>query len=1054
MPTMSSAPFSQSAASSVPHRPATYRAPAATSNAPPGTFAPGTKVQVGNQRVVIEKYLSEGGFAHVYLVQVPNKATNRADVAVLKRVAVPDKEALANMRTEVETMKKLKGHKHIVTYMDSHASQLKGGGYEVFLLMEYCSGGGLIDFMNTRLQHRLTEPEILKIFSDVAEGVATMHYLRPPLLHRDLKVENVLISSSGSSRIYKLCDFGSTAPPRPAAKTAAEGRLIEDDVQRHTTLQYRSPEMIDVYRGQSIDEKSDIWALGVLLYKLCYYTTPFEEQGQMAILNATFKFPPYPAFSDLTKKLIASMLRENPQMRPNIYQVLREVCSMRNTELPIKDIYSNRSQSETRRNEQLPSPEPSVPSPPVIGIHKSLPVQAVQIIPDITPMRRGRPTGPSPHSPAVKPSPSPMRGTTNDPFAALDSQSVQVRSAAADELAARFPSLDEFSLLHDRGTKFQFSQPAPVDPKQESLNKRVIEALADDAFALPPAAKVDSAPSIRSSTGISSSISRSASVKKPKPVETQNEPLRPSQPAIIHQPTPQRPIMVSTGTMTSPSPSPAPTKYPDVNKRPVHRFPPADFTPHHNRTLSQPRAPENPRSSAPTLGAGYSLPQRPLILDVNRSKSQTGTLIIPKSPASSRPSLEGQRPSALDIGDTLGRSKSANARPRPSSVHVESNLDYLRDRELLRGRTLGQGESAKTAAAALDDSDSEPEDKNITSNVDFLRVMESDDSSKKKDHRRSSSQSKHGKRSSLPSISLSNTKNILAGKFGDAFRRFESNVAPQEPLTPTDQLIDRPGNSLTPIAGSEATGERSDDENAIDETQDLPPEVRRELERRRLSQEEKRVADAAAEYRKQFADQGEGGKGGKGGLTRASTIQNRVKTLLDDSKATPAKTAEGYGRFTESSKALPARPFDEPKPNAPIISRKPVAKPTGAPPADLTYGISRQLQPQNPGPLSASSAPMSTSAPAAALKTGSRPSAPPKPKALRTGGQFEAPIMSPAKPAVPAGKPLPTPVDAAIPNGDDWEASFSKRYPSLSGLELVETEIGIGRGSGARIRDV
>lgn len=201
-------------------------------------------------------------------------------------------------------MKKLKGHKHIVTYMDSHASQLKGGGYEVFLLMEYCAGGGLIDFMNTRLQNRLTEPEILKIFSDVAEGVACMHYLKPTLLHRDLKVENILISSTGSSRRYKLCDFGSSAPPRPAAKTAAEGRLIEDDVQKHTTLQYRSPEMIDVYRKQPIDEKSDIWALGVLLYKLCYYTTPFEEQGQMAILNASFKYPHYPAFSDRIKKLI------------------------------------------------------------------------------------------------------------------------------------------------------------------------------------------------------------------------------------------------------------------------------------------------------------------------------------------------------------------------------------------------------------------------------------------------------------------------------------------------------------------------------------------------------------------------------------------------------------------------------------------------------------------------------------------------------------------------------------------------------------------------------
>lgn len=135
---------------------------------PSGTFVPGTKVQVGGHRVVIIKYLSEGGFAHVYHVRLP-KPVNGDDGAVLKRVAVPDKESLVSMRIEVETMKKLKGHRHIVTYIDSHASQLQAGGYEVFLLMEYCSGGGLIDFMNTRLQNRLTEPEILKIFSDVAQ---------------------------------------------------------------------------------------------------------------------------------------------------------------------------------------------------------------------------------------------------------------------------------------------------------------------------------------------------------------------------------------------------------------------------------------------------------------------------------------------------------------------------------------------------------------------------------------------------------------------------------------------------------------------------------------------------------------------------------------------------------------------------------------------------------------------------------------------------------------------------------------------------------------------
>lgn len=159
--------------------------------------------------------------------------------------------------------------------------------------------------MNTRLQNRLTEIEVLHIFSDAAEGVACMHYLQPPLLHRDLKIENILITPD--PRTYKLCDFGSSAEPRAPGKTVAECRLIEEDVQKHTTLQYRSPEMIDVFRGHAIDEKSDIWALGVLLYKLCYYTTPFEDQGQLAILNASFKFPSYPQFSSPLKGLIGNI---------------------------------------------------------------------------------------------------------------------------------------------------------------------------------------------------------------------------------------------------------------------------------------------------------------------------------------------------------------------------------------------------------------------------------------------------------------------------------------------------------------------------------------------------------------------------------------------------------------------------------------------------------------------------------------------------------------------------------------------------------------------------
>jgi AP2-associated kinase len=75
-----------------------------------------------------------------------------------------------------------------VHYIDASWNQLPDGSYEVFILMEFCAGGGIIDMMNRRLRERLTEAEILQIFVDVCEAVAAMHNLKPALLHRDLKV--------------------------------------------------------------------------------------------------------------------------------------------------------------------------------------------------------------------------------------------------------------------------------------------------------------------------------------------------------------------------------------------------------------------------------------------------------------------------------------------------------------------------------------------------------------------------------------------------------------------------------------------------------------------------------------------------------------------------------------------------------------------------------------------------------------------------------------------------------------------------------------------------
>lgn len=213
-------------------------------------------------------------------------------------------------------------------FVEASAATLAGGGWEIFILMEYCRGGGLIDFLNSRLQHRLSETEVLSIFRDVCEGVQVLHHLDPVLLHRDLKIENVLLSTADPPR-FKLCDFGSCIPVLTTlpARSADAIRRLELDLQQHTTMQYRAPEMVDLRQHVPITEKADIWALGVLLYKLCYYTTPFEAPGAgaPAIMHARYDVPATPAYSRDLQALIRSLLQVRPEDRPDIDTLLRDV---------------------------------------------------------------------------------------------------------------------------------------------------------------------------------------------------------------------------------------------------------------------------------------------------------------------------------------------------------------------------------------------------------------------------------------------------------------------------------------------------------------------------------------------------------------------------------------------------------------------------------------------------------------------------------------------------------------------------------------------------------
>ncbi|PHH66049.1 hypothetical protein CDD81_574 [Ophiocordyceps australis] len=969
---------------------------------PPGTFAPGTKIQVGSHRVVIQKYLSEGGFAHVYLVRLP-KPIDGTDLAVLKRVAVPDKEALRSMRTEVETMKRLKGHRPIVTYYDSHASELHGGGYEVFLLMEYCDGGGLIDFMNTRLQHRLTEPEIINIFADIAEGVACMHYLKPPLLHRDLKVENVLITSRGSHKRFKLCDFGSAAPPRPAPTTVVECRLADEDVQRHTTLQYRSPEMIDVYRKQPLNEKSDIWALGVLLYKLCYYTTPFEDQGQLAILNASYRCPNFPVFSDRLKKLIASMLRESMDARPTIYQVLKEACSMQNRDVPIHDIYTGKAAAPQKNREG------SSAKPHAVGAVFTEPEhEKRQQVPDVVPMRRGRPTASEPTKAAPKPS------TTNgDPFAALDSKGAQVFET--DDLSARFPTVDQFSLLLDQGAKFDFdsgiASPSPQPPAPSAnLSQRLTERLADAAFVSPqasaakastPVLRPDSAAPKASDRAVTSPpLARPASAAPPtrptaelsraQSIISNNPDLR----AISSQATSR---YVSKGTMTS------------------------DISPERSAHQSQQDS-ERKRHPNKRLSSHQILP--------SHSRQQS---------LSSRPSLEDNRGRGA-LQDSAASSGSPTLRPRPASTTFESStLEFLREREASKAQSRPRPTSRVSkhrSSSSLNATAFSPDSQSRTPSANELLIDVNESDSDIADALGELGRPKRSK-----SSRALGSRNKLAGKFGHALKRFESADAQitsgSRDSSPV-KSIDR--RDLTPIAGSVATDGRSEDGLIDLDEQDATPEMRRELERRKLEEEERRVAAAQAEYRQRVTAGGGNSKpvpGPKkvGGAALAASIQSRVQSLLEEEQRPPqvTRTAKGYGKYSDAATA--ASKTDKP---LPAIPKKPkseaVAKSAGSAAA---YGEHAPTSKSLAGASAYKASSMSSS-------SNPKPTAPRKPVHLNSFPPGVRP-PSPAKREQPgpqrevlmaeemSGQPV---LEMTAQERDEYVENFAKRFPSLGAMEL------------------
>ncbi|TSO98500.1 Cyclin-G-associated kinase [Bagarius yarrelli] len=104
-------------------------------------------------------------------------------------------------------------------------------------------------------------------------------------------------------------------------------------ITRNTTPAYRTPEMIDLYSNYPINEKQDIWALGCILYLLCFKQHPFEDGAKLSIVNGKYSFPENESRYTVFHQLIRSMLKVNPEERLSITELvnqLQEIAAARN----------------------------------------------------------------------------------------------------------------------------------------------------------------------------------------------------------------------------------------------------------------------------------------------------------------------------------------------------------------------------------------------------------------------------------------------------------------------------------------------------------------------------------------------------------------------------------------------------------------------------------------------------------------------------------------------------------------------------------------------------
>jgi eukaryotic-like serine/threonine-protein kinase len=243
----------------------------------------------------IQSVLGVGGMGEVYCAR-DSRLSRTVAIKVLPERLSSSLEAKQRFEREARTISSL-NHPHICQLYDIGSQN----GMD-FLVMEFLEGETLAERLR---KGALQVEQCLRIASEICEGLEKAH--RGGVVHRDLKPANIFLTQDGH---VKLLDFGLARissrfadPIGDDAQTLASKLNLTSPGTAIGTVAYMSPEQA---RGEAIDERSDLFSLGVVLYEMCCGRRPFEGATSALIFDAILNRHPQP-LSDSNLNLPATL---------------------------------------------------------------------------------------------------------------------------------------------------------------------------------------------------------------------------------------------------------------------------------------------------------------------------------------------------------------------------------------------------------------------------------------------------------------------------------------------------------------------------------------------------------------------------------------------------------------------------------------------------------------------------------------------------------------------------------------------------------------------------